>query len=89
MMLCCDVCGKIKEETEINVHSAINMPISLNYCVDCDKKGYITLLELLRYMSNPNNKEKIVKNLDVIIENCTVLFNAFLDNECLEVNENE
>jgi len=88
-MLRCDVCGKIKEENEINVHSAINMPISLGYCADCDKKGYITLLELLKYMSKPTNKERIIKNLDVIIENCNVLFNAFLNNERPEVDENE
>ena len=34
----CCVCGCSSKEKKINIHSAINMPVSLSYCEDCDSK---------------------------------------------------
>ena len=73
-MLFCDVCGISEEKRKINVHSAINMPVSLSYCEKCDEKGYITFEELIRYLAKAD-KESIIKNLDYIIKNAQVLAN--------------
>lgn len=69
----CSVCGRSSEEIQLNIHSAINMPVSLSYCEDCDKKGYITLRELLIYLSNPNHKQQILNDWDFIRENIEVV----------------
>ena len=69
----CCVCGVSSEEKKINIHSAINMPVSLSYCEDCDNKGYITEDELIRYLGTPSHKEHIIKNIDFIMENAGVL----------------
>lgn len=55
-ILICDVCGTTSNEATINVHSAMNIPISLSYCEHCDKKGYATYYELIKFMSNPKKK---------------------------------
>ena len=72
-ILICDVCGTTSNEATINVHSAMNIPVSLSYCEYCDKKGYITFYELIKFMSNPKKKEWIVENIDFIIENCRAI----------------
>ena len=74
----CCVCGASSEEKKINIHSAINMPISLSYCEDCDSKGYITEDELIRYLAIPSHKEHIVKDIDFIMENAGVLAKTML-----------
>ena len=77
-ILYCDVCGCSSEEKEINVHSAINMPVSLSYCKDCDSKGYITEDELIRYLAIPSHKEHIIEDIDFIMENARVLAKTML-----------
>ena len=74
----CCVCGVSSEEKKINIHSAINMPVSLSYCEDCDNKGYITEDELIRYLAIPSHKEHIIKDIDFIIENAGVLAKTML-----------
>lgn len=74
----CCVCGVSSEEKKINIHSAINMPVSLSYCEDCDNKGYITEDELIRYLAIPSHKEHIVKDIDFIMENAGVLAKTML-----------
>lgn len=74
----CCVCGASSKEKKINIHSAINMPISLSYCEDCDNKGYITEDELIRYLAIPSHKEHIVKDIDFIMENAGVLAKTML-----------
>ena len=74
----CCVCGASSEEKKINIHSAINMPVSLSYCEDCDSKGYITEDELIRYLAIPSHKEHIVKDIDFIMENAGVLAKTML-----------
>ena len=74
----CCVCGASSEEKKINIHSAINMPISLSYCEDCDSKGYITEDELIRYLAIPSHKEHIIKDIDFIMENAGVLAKTML-----------
>ena len=74
----CCVCGCSSEEKKIKVHSAINMPVSLSYCEDCDNKGYITEDELLRYLAIPSHKELIIKDIDFIMENAGVLAKTML-----------
>lgn len=69
----CDVCGALEEQSHIEVHSAMNIPVSLCYCENCDKFGYVTHWELIKYLSYPHNKEKIMKNIDFIIENCQAI----------------
>lgn len=76
--LYCDVCGASEEEVKIKVHSAINMPISLSYCENCDKKGYITEDELIRYLAIPSHKEHIIEDIDFIMENANVLAKTML-----------
>ena len=77
-MLYCDVCGASEEEVKINVHSAINMPISLSYCENCDSEGYITEYELIRYLAIPSHKKDIIEDVDFIIENANVLAKKML-----------
>lgn len=77
-MLYCDICGCSEKERKINVHSAINMPISLSYCEDCDNKGYITEDELIRYLAIPSHKEYIIEDIDFIMENANVLAKSML-----------
>ena len=72
----CCVCGCSSEEKKINIHSAINMPVSLSYCEDCDKKGYITIWEVLIYLANPNHKNHILKDWDFIRENIETIISA-------------
>lgn len=72
----CCVCGCSSEEKKINIHSAINMPVSLSYCEDCDNKGYITLWEILIYLVNSNHKNYILKNWDFIRENIETIVKA-------------
>ncbi len=72
----CCVCGCSSEEKKINIHSAINMPVSLSYCEDCDKKGYITIWEVLIYLANPNHKNHILKDWDFIRENIETIIKA-------------
>lgn len=74
----CCVCGASSEEKKINIHSAINMPVSLSYCEDCDSKGYITEDELIRYLAIPSHKEHIIKDIDFIMENAGVLAKTML-----------
>ena len=74
----CCVCGCSSKEKKINIHSAINMPVSLSYCEDCDNKGYITEDELIRYLAIPSHKEHIIKDIDFIIENAGVLAKTML-----------
>ena len=74
----CCVCGASSEEKKINIHSAINMPVSLSYCEDCDSKGYITEDELIRYLAIPSHKENIIKDIDFIMENAGVLAKTML-----------
>lgn len=74
----CCVCGVSSKEKKINIHSAINMPISLSYCEDCDNKGYITEDELIRYLAIPSHKEHIIKDIDFIMENAGVLAKTML-----------
>ena len=74
----CCVCGTSSKEKKINIHSAINMPVSQSYCEDCDKKGYITEDELIRYLAIPSHKEHIIKDIDFIIENAGVLAKTML-----------
>ena len=74
----CCVCGASSKEKKINIHSAINMPVSLSYCQDCDNKGYITEDELIRYLAVPSHKEHIIKDIDFIIENAGVLAKTML-----------
>lgn len=74
----CCVCGASSEGKKINIHSAINMPVSLSYCEDCDNKGYITEDELIRYLAIPSHKEHIIKNIDFIMENAGVLAKTML-----------
>ena len=74
----CCVCGVSSEEKKINIHSAINMPVSLSYCEDCDSKGYITEDELIRYLAIPSHKEHIIKDIDFIMENAGVLAKTML-----------
>lgn len=74
----CCVCGASSEDKKINIHSAINMPISLSYCEDCDSKGYITEDELIRYLAIPSHKEHIIEDIDFIIENANVLAKTML-----------
>lgn len=74
----CCVCGASSEEKKINIHSAINMSISLSYCEDCDSKGYITEDELIRYLAIPSHKEHIIKDIDFIMENAGVLAKTML-----------
>ena len=56
----CCICGCSSEEKKINIHSAMNMPVSLSYCEDCDKKGYVSLWEVLIYLTNPNHNNIFV-----------------------------
>lgn len=77
-MLYCDICGCSEKERKINIHSTINMPISLSYCEDCDNKGYITEDELIRYLAIPSHKEHIIEDIDFIIENANVLVKSML-----------
>ena len=72
----CSVCGCSSEEKKINIHSAMNMPVSLSYCEDCDKKGYVTLWEVLIYLTNPNHKNHILKDWDFIRENIETIISA-------------
>lgn len=74
----CCVCGCSSKEKKINIHSAINMPVSLSYCEDCDNKGYITEDELIRYLAIPSHKEHIIKDIDFIMENAGVLAKTML-----------
>lgn len=74
----CCVCGASSEEKKINIHSAINMPVSLSYCEDCDSKGYITEDELIRYLAISSHKEHIIKDIDFIMENAGVLAKTML-----------
>ena len=74
----CCVCGASSKEKKINIHSAINMPVSLSYCEDCDNKGYITEDELIRYLAIPSHKEHIIKDIDFIMENAGVLAKTML-----------
>ena len=74
----CCVCGTSSKEKKINIHSAINMPVSLSYCEDCDKKGYITEDELIRYLAIPSHKEHVIKNIDFIMKNAGVLAKTML-----------
>ena len=74
----CCVCGASSKEKKINIHSAINMPVSLSYCQDCDNKGYITEDELIRYLAVPSHKEHIIKDIDFIMENAGVLAKTML-----------
>ena len=74
----CCVCGASSKEKKINIHSTINMPVSLSYCEDCDSKGYITEDELIRYLAIPSHKEHIVKDIDFIMENAGVLAKTML-----------
>lgn len=51
-MLTCDVCGRTEsEELKIRVHSMIGIPCSGSYCEECDKKGYVSQLELLYWIA--------------------------------------
>jgi hypothetical protein len=51
-MLTCDVCGRAEsEELKIKVHSMIGIPCSGSYCEECDKKGYVSQLELLYWIA--------------------------------------
>ena len=51
-MLTCDVCGRAEsEELKIKVHSMIGIPCSGSYCEECDKKGYVSQLELLSWIA--------------------------------------
>ena len=86
-ILYCDVCGCSSKEKKINVHSTINMPISLSYCEDCDNKGYITEDELIRYLAVQSHKEYIIKNIDFIIENANILAKTMLKRRMNEFNE--
>lgn len=72
----CCVCGASSKEKKINIHSAINMPVSLSYCEDCDSKGYITLWEVLIYLVNSNHKNHILKDWDFIRENIETIISA-------------
>ena len=72
----CCVCGCSSEEKKINIHSAINMPVSLSYCEDCDNKRYITLWEILIYLANSNHKNHILKDWDFIRENIETIVKA-------------
>ena len=72
----CCVCGCSSEEKKINIHSAINMPVSLSYCEDCDEKGYITLWEVLIYLANSNHKNHVLKDWDFIRENIETIVKA-------------
>ena len=72
----CCVCGCSSKEKKINIHSAINMPVSLSYCEDCDSKGYITLWEVLIYLANPIHKNHILKDWDFIRENIETIVKA-------------
>lgn len=72
----CCVCGCSSKEKKINIHSAINMPVSLSYCEDCDNKGYITLWEVLIYLANSNHKNHILKDWDFIRENIETIIKA-------------
>lgn len=72
----CCVCGCSSKEKKINIHSAINMPVSLSYCEDCDSKGYITLWEVLIYLANSNHKNHILKDWDFIRENIETIIKA-------------
>ena len=72
----CCVCGTSSKEKKINIHSAINMPVSLSYCEDCDKKGYVTIWEVLIYLANPNHKNHILKDWDFIRENIETIIKA-------------
>ena len=72
-VLVCSICGADSTEKVINVHSAMSFPGSFGYCESCDKNGFITFFELIKFMSNPNKKEWIVENIDFIIENCQAI----------------
>lgn len=72
----CCVCGCSSEEKKINIHSAINMPVSLSYCEDCDKKGYVTIWEVLIYLANSNHKNHVLKDWDFIRENIEIIISA-------------
>lgn len=51
-MLTCDVCGRAEsEELKIRVHFIIGIPCSGSYCEECDKKGYVSQLELLYWIA--------------------------------------
>lgn len=51
--LYCDVCRRPKTEfSHFAVRSAEGIPVSLHYCEECTKRGFVSQMELLWFLAN-------------------------------------